>query len=556
MPRSHILISGDPISLSRGAEQIKSAFDAELAFYGLTNEVALAFTGDLRIASTQLPAVMVYPESVVYGAITPNDVPLIVSEHLYKGRIVQALLVTSQPLTGAIVRVPAREGALFAQQRVVLARAGVINPDSIEDYIAHDGYTALGKALTLMTPAQIIKEIIDAGVQGRGGAGFPVGMKLKFVAEARGERKYVLCNADESEPGTFKDRLILEGDPHSIIEGMMLAAYAIGAREGYIYIRGEYNLARERLESAIVQARAMGLLGEKIFDTDFSFDVHIHSGAGAYICGEETALIESLEGKRGEPRIRPPFPTTFGINGCPTAVNNVESLANLPPIIRKGAAWYRTLGTAKCPGTKVYTMLGNVNVTGLIEVPMGTSLRTVLEVYGGGMKSGKRFKLAQTGGASGSILDESFLDVPMDFAELSSRGGGLGSGALLICGDDTCVVDLTSVLMRFFVAESCGKCVPCRIGTTRALEIIGELKDGRATMDDLAQLERIATNMQLASFCGLGQAAAVPILTGLRFFRTEFAAHIEKHCPVGVCAMRGELDESIDASQKDLPLVV
>ncbi|MBI5032391.1 MAG: NADH-quinone oxidoreductase subunit NuoF [Chloroflexi bacterium] len=555
MRRSHVLISGDPISLSRGAEAIKSAFDAELAFYGLTDEVTVAFTGDLRVASTQLPAVMVYPESVVYGAIAPNDVPLIVGEHLYKGRIVQALLITSQPLTGAIVRVPAREGALFAQQRVVLARAGVINPDSAEDYIAHDGYTALGKALTQMTPAQIIKEIIDAGVQGRGGAGFPVGMKLKFVAQAQGERKFVLCNADESEPGTFKDRLILEGDPHSILEGMMLAAYAIGAREGYIYIRGEYHLARERLENAIAQARALGLLGEKIFDTEFSFDVHIHSGAGAYICGEETALIESLEGKRGEPRIRPPFPTTFGIDGCPTAVNNVESLANLPPIIRKGAAWYRTLGTAKCPGTKVYTMLGDVNVTGLIEVPMGTSLRTVIEVYGGGMKAGKRFKLAQTGGASGSILDASFLDVPMDFAELASRGGGLGSGALLICGEDTCVVDLTHVLMRFFVAESCGKCVPCRIGTTRALEIIEELQDGHATMDDVQQLERIATNMQLASFCGLGQAAAVPILTGLRFFRAEFAAHVEKHCQVGVCAMRGELNESEDASQKDLPLV-
>jgi NADP-reducing hydrogenase subunit HndC len=572
--RSHVLISGDPISLARGAEAIKAAFDAELAFYGLNDEVAVAFTGDLRVAPTQMPAAIVYPEGVVYGPITANDMPLIVSEHLYKGRIVDALLVATKPLTGAIVRVPAREGALFAQQRVVLARAGIINPESVEDYIAHDGYTALGKALTEMTPAQVVQEITNSGVQGRGGAGFPVGMKLKLVAEATqvaaaqtqsrpssaadsvragglgdvvaareasNRPKYVLCNADESEPGTFKDRLIIEGDPHSVLEGMMLAGYAIGAREGYIYIRGEYHLARERLEKAIAQAHEMALLGEKIFGTDFSFDAHIHSGAGAYICGEETALIESLEGKRGEPRIRPPYPVTNGIWGNPTAVNNVESLANLPPLIRKGAAWYRTIGTAKCPGTKVYTMLGDVSVTGLIEVPMGTTLRTVIEVYGGGMRAGKRFKLAQTGGASGSILDASFLDVPMDFAELASRGGGLGSGALLICGEDTCVVDLAHVLLRFFAAESCGKCIPCRIGTTRAMEILERMSDARATMDDLAQLERIATNMQLASFCGLGQAAAVPILTGLRFFRDEFIAHAQaRQCPTGVCAMRGE----------------
>ncbi|MEW5717788.1 MAG: NADH-ubiquinone oxidoreductase-F iron-sulfur binding region domain-containing protein [Chloroflexota bacterium] len=570
--RSHILISGDPISLARNAEAIKAAFDAELAFYALTAEVAVAFTGDLRVPPAQLPAAIVYPEGVVYGPLTTNDAPLIVSEHLYKGRVVDALRVITKPLTGAIVRVPAREGALFAQQRVVLARAGIINPESIEDYIAHDGYAALGKALTEMTPAQVVQEIIDAGVQGRGGAGFPIGMKLKIVAEANefaatqaqsrpslagnsvragglgdvvaatsSRPKYVLCNADESEPGTFKDRLIIEGDPHSIIEGMLISGYAIGARKGYIYLRGEYVQARERLEKAIAQAHAFGLLGEKIFGSDFSFEIHIHSGAGAYICGEETALIESLEGKRGEPRIRPPYPTTYGIWGNPTAVNNVESLANLPPIIRKGAAWYRTIGTAKCPGTKVYTMLGDVNVTGLIEVPMGTTLRTVIEVYGGGMKRGKRFKLAQTGGTAGAIIDASFLDVPMDFAELAARGAGLGSGALLICGDDTCVVDLAYVLLRFFANESCGKCVPCRLGTTRAMEILARLKDARATMDDLAQLERIATQMQVASFCGLGQAAAVPILTGLRFFRDEFVAHADaRKCAANVCALRGE----------------
>ncbi len=539
--RLHILISGDPVSLARGAEAMRAAFEAEIAFYALGEEVSVAFSGDLRVGREHLPAVVIYPDNVVYGPITLNDVPLIVSEHLYKGRIVDALRVTVEPLTGTIVRVPAREGALFAQQRVVLARAGIINPESIEDYIAHDGYAAIGKALTEMTPAQVIQTITDSGLQGRGGAGFPVGSKLKFVAQAKGERKFVLCNADESEPGTFKDRLILEGDPHAILEGMMLAGYAIDAREGYVYIRGEYHLARERLEKAILQAHALGLLGEKIFGSDFEFEVHIHSGAGAYVCGEETALIESLEGKRGEPRIRPPYPVTYGIWGNPTAVNNVESIANLPAIIRKGPAWFRSIGTAKCPGTKVYTMLGDVKVTGLIEVPMGTSLRTVIELYGGGMKTGKQFKLAQTGGASGSILDASFLDVPMDFAELAARGGGLGSGALLICGENTCVADLARVLMRFFAVESCGKCVPCRIGTTRALEVLERLTDARATMDDIEQLERIARNMQLSAFCGLGQAAAVPILTGLRFFRDEFIAHAqEKKCPTGVCEMRGE----------------
>ncbi|MCL4394922.1 MAG: NADP oxidoreductase [Chloroflexi bacterium] len=539
--RSHVLISGDPVSLSRGAEAVKSALEAEIAFYGLSDEVGVALTGDLRVAALQLPAVTVYPEGTVYGPVGPNDALLIVSEHLYKGRIVDGLRVTAKPLSGAIVRVPARQGAVFAQQRVVLARPGIINPESIEEYIAHDGYAALGKALTLMTPAQVIQEISDAGLQGRGGAGFPVGSKLKFVSEARGERKFVLCNADESEPGTFKDRLMLEGDPHSILEGMLLAGYAIGAREGYVYVRGEYRLARERLEGAIAQAHTLGLLGKGIFGSDFSFEVHIHSGAGAYVCGEETALIESLEGKRGEPRIRPPYPVTWGIWGNPTAVNNVESLANLPPIILKGAPWYRTLGTAKCPGTKVYTMLGDVNVTGLIEVPMGTTLRTVVEVYGGGMRDGRGFKLAQTGGASGSLLDSSFLDVPMDYAELAARGGALGSGALLICGEGTCVVDLTRVLLRFFAAESCGKCVPCRIGTTRAKETLDLVADGRATMDDIAWLERIATEMQLASFCGLGQAAAVPILTGLRFFRDEFVAHThDRKCPSSVCPMRSE----------------
>ncbi len=425
-------------------------------------------------------------------------------------------------------------------EHLILRDLDIPNLQDISVYEQHGGYDALRKAVKEMTPDQVTDVVKASGLRGRGGAGFPAGVKWSFLPKGVFPR-YLVANADESEPGTFKDRQIMERNPHQFVEGIAIASYAIQCHNAFIYIRGEFPYAAQCLEKALADAEQRGYVGKNVLGSDYSLTITVHRGAGAYICGEETALIESLEGKRGEPRIRPPYPVTFGIWGNATAVNNVESLANLPPIIRKGAAWYRTIGTAKCPGTKVYTMLGDVNVTGLIEVPMGTSLRTVIQVYGGGMKGGKPFKLAQTGGASGSILDASFLDVPMDFAELASRGAGLGSGALLICGEDTCVVDLAYVLLRFFANESCGKCVPCRIGTTRAEEILAQLTDARATIDDLAQLERIATNMQVASFCGLGQAAAVPILTGLRFFRDEFVAHADaRKCPVGVCAMRGE----------------
>jgi NADP-reducing hydrogenase subunit HndC len=392
-----------------------------------------------------------------------------------------------------------------------------------------------------MTPEETIKELEKSGLRGRGGAGFPTGMKWRFVSKAPGTPKYVICNADESEPGTFKDRLVLEGDPHSILEAMTIAAYSIGASVGYIYVRGEYALAQERLAPAIVQSKEMGFLGKNIFGTDFNFEIHIHSGAGAYICGEETALIESIEGKRGELRARPPYPTTNGLWGKPTLVNNVETLANIPSIIRNGAEWYRKIGTSSSPGTKVYTILGNVNVTGLIEVPMGITLREVIAIYGKGMKNNSSFKLAQTGGSSGSIIPSSLQDTPMDFDSFNKSGVALGSGALLICNEDVCVVDLVKVLINFFRVESCGKCNPCRIGNQRAYQILTNISEGTGTLKDLETLQLLSEYLYQMSNCGLGQTAGTPIRDVLTHFRAEVEAHIRlKLCPAGVCPMSGK----------------
>ncbi len=536
MIRAHVLISGDPQSLSRGAEETKLAIEAELYACGLQDEVQVAYVGQGGRTDV-LPTVLIYPEGVMYGPVTPKDGAYIVQEHLYKGRVAEHLLVPPEVLSGTIAHLPGREGALYAQKRVVLQRAGSIDPTSIEEYIAHDGYFALGKALTEMTPEQVLQTVKESGLQGRGGAGFPAGLKWSFIMQSPETERYVVCNADESEPGTFKDRLILEGDPHALLEGMTLAGYAVGAKAGWVYIRGEYPQARERLEHAVEQAEELGLLGENIMDSGFSFHIHVHAGAGAYICGEETALLESMEGKRGMPRIRPPYPTVCGFRDKPTVVNNVETLANVPPIILKGAAWFRSIGTKRCPGTKVYTMLGDVNITGLIEAPMGTTLREIIEIYGGGMKGGKKFKCAQTGGSSGSIIPASMLDVPMDFASMAEQGAALGSGALLICGEDTCIVDLAYVLLRFFKSESCGKCTPCRVGTAQMLEALDRLRRGFGTQVDLDRLEQIADYAVRASFCGLGQAAPVPIISGLRHFREEFEAHARGECPAGVCPM-------------------
>jgi len=525
MIRAHVLISGDALSMARGAEETRMAMEAELSYLGLENEIQVSYMGHVD-RTDALPIVIVFPEGTRYGAVRPEDGAYIVREHLYKGRIVEHLLAPPESLSGQIAHLPGRAGALYAQKRVVLRRAGLIDPSSIDDYIAHDGYFALGKALTEMKPADVLQAVKDSRLQGRGGAGFPTGLKWSFVISQPGE-KYVVCNADESEPGTFKDRLVLEGDPHAVLEGMALAGYAVGAHEGWIYIRGEYGQARERLEHAVQQAEEYGLLGENIMESSFSFHIHVHAGAGAYVCGEETALLESLEGKRGIPRIRPPYPTVRGFRDKPTVVNNVETLANIPPIIINGAEWFRSIGTKSSPGTKVYTMLGDVNITGLIEVPMGITLREVIEIYGGGMRRGKAFKCAQTGGASGSIIPAELLDTPMDFSSMAAKGAALGSGALLICDEDTDVVDLAYVLVRFFKSESCGKCVPCRVGTAQMLEALERLRTGHARSADLQRLEEIASYVQETSFCGLGQAAPVPILTGLRFFRDEFEACVK-----------------------------
>ena len=535
MYRSMVLVSSDPISMQRGAQEVFEQLQAQIKVYGLDEEISLAMIGDVG-RHDALPLVIVYPEAVVYGPVTVDDISLLVEEHLYKGRIVTDLQASNRELSGKIAWLNTRKGTLPAEQRIVLQRAGIIDPTSIEDYILKDGYQSLGKVLSELQPVQVIDEIKKSGLRGRGGAGFPTGMKWGFVAKEKAAKKYVICNADESEPGTFKDRLILEGDPHSIIEAMALAAYAVGADEGYIYIRGEYTLAQERLKLAILQAKEMGFLGKGIFGTDFNFELHVHSGAGAYICGEETALLESIEGKRGQPRARPPFPTTSGLFGKPTLVNNVETLANVPPIMLHGATWYRSFGTPSSPGTKVYTILGNVNVTGLIEVPMGITLREVISIYARGMKNGENFKMAQTGGSSGSIIPASLQDTPMDFDSFNKAGVALGSGALLICNEDTCVVDLAKVLLNFFRTESCGKCFPCRIGTQRAWEMLDAIASGQATLKTLDQLADLSQNLYNLSNCGLGQTAGTPLKDILTYFRAEVEAHIRLGvCPAGVC---------------------
>ncbi len=538
--RSMVLVSSDVHSMEQGAQAVFQRLQKEISRFGLDDEISLTMVGDVGRHDVA-PLVIVYPEAVVYGPVKAEDVPYLVEEHLYKGRVAAGLQAPSHELTGRIAWISARKGTLPAEQRIVLERAGIIDPEDIEDYILHDGYTALGKMLTEMTPPGVIEVIEKSGLRGRGGAGFPTGAKWRFVAKTPSDKKFVICNADESEPGTFKDRLILEGDPHSIIEAMAIAAYSVGADEGYIYVRGEYVLAQTRLEKAIGQAREMGFLGKNIFGTNFSFDLHVHSGAGAYICGEETALIESIEGKRGEPRARPPYPTTHGLWGKPTVVNNVETLANIPAIMRNGAVWYHHFGTPNSPGTKVYTILGHVNVTGLIEVPMGITLREVIAIYAKGMKKGASFKLAQTGGSSGSIIPASLQDTPMDFDSFSKAGVALGSGALLICDDDTCVVDLAKVLINFFRNESCGKCNPCRIGTQRAYEIIDRISQGIGMMKDLDDLSMLSENLYQLSNCGLGQTAGTPIRDILKHFRAEVEAHINlKVCPTGICPMSGK----------------
>lgn len=535
--RSMVLVSNDPISVERGAEDVFRALHAEIRRQRLLGEVKISTLSDVG-EQENLPLMVIYPEAVVYGPVTVEDVPIIVEEHLRKGHIVKSLLGKMHEPAGDIAWLRARVGALPVQRRVVLGRSGLVDPESLDDYIIHDGYLALGKALTEMTPEQVIAEVDKSGLQGRGGAGFPTGRKWGFVRSAQGQPKYVICNADESEPGTFKDRMVLEGDPFSIIEAMTIAGYAVGAHEGYIYIRGEYRLGFHRLENAIRQAEERGLLGKGIFGSDFAFHIHLHAGAGAYICGEETALIESIEGKRGQPRARPPYPPSYGLWGKPTVVNNVETLANIPHIVRNGGEWYHQFGTERSRGTKIYTIMGNVNFTGVIEVPLGITLREVIEIYGKGMKKGAQLKLVQTGGSSGSIVPASLQDTPMDFESWRKAGISLGSGALLICDENTCVVDLAKVLLQFFRFECCAKCTPCRVGTSRYYQIIEGISEGRGTLEDLDELQALGQDMELLSNCGLGQTASVAVRDILKHFRPEVEEHVrERICRAGVCQL-------------------
>jgi NADP-reducing hydrogenase subunit HndC len=539
MHRLHIIIAMDPHTIAQGARSVKDALQRELALAGLSNEVKVVETGSLGIYNKGV-VLVIFPDAVYYAGVKVEDVSEIIAEHLLKGRVVDRLLYLDMPAeeTSADAKAP----RIGKQVRVVLKNAGAIDPESIEEYIAENGYEALGKALTEKKPEQVLDEVKASGIQGRGGAFFPTGMKWGFAAKEKADQKYIICNADEGEPGTFKDRLILEGDPHSVIEGMALAGYAVGASMGYFYIRGEYHMSINRMQHAIEQARKNGLLGKNIFGSSFNFDLEIREGAGAYICGEETALIESIEGKRGEPRNKPPFPPSVGLWGKPTIVNNVETLANIPQIILKGAAWYKSLGTPASPGTKVFTMVGNINNPGLIEVPMGITLREVIYDIGHGIPNGKGFLLAQLGGTTGGILTAEHLDLPLATDSLRAIGAGMGSGALLVVDDSQCVVDLVKSFVEFFNHESCGICTMCREGNGRLLELLDKISEGHGQEKDIELMETLANTMMRGAFCGLGQAAPVPILGCLKYFRQEFVQHVhENFCRAGKCEMKKQI---------------
>ena len=534
MYRAHVLVCGGTGCTSSGSIKIQEALERELKANGLEEEVKVVQTGCHGLCALG-PIMIVYPEGCFYSCITPEDVPEIVSEHLLKGRVVQRLLYKETVKDGAITSL--NDTPFYRkQQRVALRNCGVINPEVIDEYIAMDGYQALGKCLTEYTPQQVIDVMNASGLRGRGGGGFPTGRKWSFAAANEADQKYVDCNADEGDPGAFLDRSVLEGDPHVVLEAMAIAGYAIGASKGYIYVRAEYPIAVRRLETAIGQAREYGLLGENIFDSGFSFDIELRLGAGAFVCGEETALLTSIEGHRGEPRPRPPFPAVKGLFGKPTIINNVETYANIPQIILKGADWFASMGTERSKGTKVFALGGKINNTGLVEIPMGTTLRTVIEEIGGGIPGGKKFKAAQTGGPSGGCIPASLIDTPIDYDNLIAIGSMMGSGGLIVMDEDTCMVDIAKFFLEFTVDESCGKCTPCRIGTRRMLEILTKITDGNATMEDLKKLEELCYYIKENSLCGLGQTAPNPVLSTLRYFKDEYIAHIEeKRCPAGVC---------------------
>ena len=534
LDRMHILICGGP-DCKEKAIPIRDAFKANIKKHHLENEVSVVITGCFGLCALG-PHILIYPEETLYSGIGIDNVQEIFDEHILKNKPVERMIYK-----GKFDRMKLKnrsELSFFAQQeRIALRNCGIINPLDIKEYIGRDGYMALGKVLTEMTPSEVIQEMKKSGLRGRGGGGFPTGLKWEFASKSISDEKYVICNADEGDPGAFMDRAVLEGDPHTVLEAMAICGYAIGSDTGYIYIRAEYPVAVKRLEIAIQQAKDLGLLGNNIFETDFNFNIEIRLGAGAFVCGEETALIASIEGGRGMPRKKPPFPAVKGLFGKPTNVNNVETFANIPPIFLKGADWFKSIGTEKSSGTKVFALGGKIANTGLLEVPMGTTLREVIFDIGGGIPNNKKFKAVQTGGPSGGCLTEKDLDTPIDFDNLIALGSMMGSGGMIVMDEDTCMVDVARFYLEFTVDESCGKCTPCREGTKRMLDILTRICNGNGNIDDLSILERLASIIKNSSLCGLGQTAPNPVLSTLKYFREEYLAHVnDKVCPAGVCS--------------------
>ena len=532
--RAHVLVCGGTGCSSSGSAELIKRFEEQIAKNGLDREVKVVRTGCFGLCEAG-PVVIVYPEGTFYSRIRPEDVDEIVSEHLLKGRVVQHLVYKEKANEEQHVTLDNID-FYRPQMRLALRNCGVIDPENIDEYIAFDGYKALAKVLTEMTPEQVIDEVLKSGLRGRGGAGFPTGKKWQFAAASKADQKYMVCNADEGDPGAFMDRSVLEGDPHSVLEAMAIGGYAIGASEGYIYVRAEYPIAVKRLEIAINQAREYGLLGKNIFGSGFDFDIFIRLGAGAFVCGEETALMHSIEGGRGEPKPKPPFPAVRGLFDKPTNINNVETLANIPQIILKGSEWFASIGTEKSKGTKVFALGGKINNTGLVEVPMGTPLRDIIYKIGGGIPGGKKFKAVQTGGPSGGCIPADYLDIAIDYDSLTAIGSMMGSGGMIVMDEDNCMVDIARFFLDFTVDESCGKCTPCRIGTRRMLEILERIVEGKGEEGDIEKLEALAENIKATALCGLGQTAPNPVLSTLKYFRDEYEAHIkEKRCPAHHC---------------------
>ena len=533
--RTHILVCGGTGCSSSHSQELIDAFHNLLQERGLAGEVQVIKTGCFGLCALG-PVVIVYPEGCFYSHVTVEDIPEIVEEHILKGRIVTRLLYQETVVDDSTIKNLNHTKFYEKQTRVALRNCGVINPENIDEYIAMDGYEALGRVLTQMTPDEVIQIVKDSGLRGRGGGGFPTGQKWLFARQSQGDVKYVCCNADEGDPGAFMDRSVLEGDPHVVLEAMTIAGYAIGAHQGYIYVRAEYPIAIHRLQVAIKQAREYGFLGEDIFGTGFAFDIELRLGSGAFVCGEETALMTSIEGHRGEPRPRPPFPAVKGLFGVPTILNNVETWANIPRIILNGADWFAGMGTERSKGTKVFCLVGKINNTGLVEIPMGTTLREIVEDIGGGIPNGKKFKAAQTGGPSGGCIPASLIDTPIDYDNLIAIGSMMGSGGLIVMDEDTCMVDIAKFFLEFTVDESCGKCTPCRVGTRRLLEMLEQITVGNGSLELLKEMEELCYYIKANSLCALGQSAPNPVLSTLHYFRDEYEAHcVEKRCPAGVC---------------------